>query len=88
MGLAPPKYRQRGLREIMNARAKELGARPFTTLHISRQMLEAAKANEANDPELYQEMLLISTVSFPVLVETLPFTSPPLRVIESVPLPP
>ena len=44
----------------MNARAKELGARPFTTLHISRQMLEAAKANEANDPELYQEMLLIS----------------------------
>ena len=55
-----PEQRQRGLREILNARAKELGARPFTTLHISKSMLEAAKANEANDPELYQEMLLIS----------------------------
>ena len=39
-------------------------------------------------PSILDKVLLISTVSFPVLVETLPFTSPPLRVIESVPVPP
>ena len=37
---------------------------------------------------MVEEVLLISTVSLPVLVETLPTTSPPLRVIESVPVPP
>ena len=39
-------------------------------------------------PPIVEEVLLISTVSLPVVVETLPTTLPPLRVTESAPLPP
>ena len=39
-------------------------------------------------PPIVDEVLLISTVSSPLPVETLPITSPPLRVAESMPLPP
>lgn len=51
-----PEQRQRGVRELTNALAKDIGARPFTTWHISDELL--ADAKESN-PEQYQALLRI-----------------------------
>jgi len=51
-----PEQKQRGIREITNAISKDLGARPFTTFHISDELLENAKES---DPEKYQTLLRI-----------------------------
>jgi hypothetical protein len=51
-----PEQKQRGIRELTNAISKELGARPFTTFHISDELLEDAKEN---DPEKYATLLRI-----------------------------
>jgi hypothetical protein len=51
-----PEQKQRGIREITNAIAKDLGSRPFTTFHISQELLDDAKEN---DPEKYATLLRI-----------------------------
>ena len=51
-----PEQKQRGIRELTNAISKDLGARPFTTFHISDELLEYAKEN---DPEKYATLLRI-----------------------------
>lgn len=51
-----PEQKQRGIRELTNAISKELGARPFTTFHISDELLEDAKES---DPEKYATLLRI-----------------------------
>ena len=48
-----PEQKQKGIREITNVISKELGSRAFTTFHISKDMLEDAKAN---DPEAYRKL--------------------------------
>jgi hypothetical protein len=51
-----PEQKQRGIREITNAIAKDLGSRPFTTFHISQELLDDAKES---DPEKYATLLRI-----------------------------
>lgn len=51
-----PQVQQRGLRELSNAIAKELGSRPFTTFHVSEELLEDAREK---DPARYQTLLAI-----------------------------
>jgi hypothetical protein len=51
-----PQVRQRGLREYVNAQAKELGARPFSDFTISDALLDDARARSEED---YQRLIAI-----------------------------
>mgnify|MGYP000848987246 CR=1 FL=1 len=48
-----PEQKDRGIREVVNATAKQLGARGFTTWHISKELLEDAQS----DPEKLEKLL-------------------------------
>ncbi len=48
-----PEQRRRGLRELTNAIAKDLGSRSFETFHISNELLEDARLN---DPEKFEKL--------------------------------
>ena len=54
-----PEVKQRGLRELTNSVASDLGARSFETFHISDALLQHAKET---DPEKYEKLLAIKAM--------------------------